>query len=41
MIPEADLEVGDLRLLEVDNQLVVPTNTHVRCILTSADVIHS
>ena len=41
MIPESDLETGDLRLLEVDNQLVVPTNTHVRCILTSADVIHS
>jgi len=41
MIPETDLEVGDLRLLEVDNQLVVPTNTHIRCILTSADVIHS
>ena len=41
MIPESDLETGDLRLLEVDNQLVVPTNTHVRCILTSADVLHS
>ena len=40
MIPESDLEAGDLRLLEVDNQLVVPTNTHVRCILTAADVIH-
>jgi heme/copper-type cytochrome/quinol oxidase subunit 2 len=41
MIPESDLETGDLRLLEVDNQLVVPTNTHVRCILTSADVLHA
>ena len=40
MIPESDLEAGDLRLLEVDNQLVVPTNTHVRVILASADVIH-
>lgn len=40
MIPESDLETGDLRLLEVDNKLVVPTNTHVRCILTSADVLH-
>ena len=40
MIPESDLESGDLRLLEVDNQLVVPTFTHVRVILTSADVIH-
>jgi len=40
MIPEADLEEGDLRLLEVDAELVVPTHTHVRCIVTSADVIH-
>ena len=40
MIPESDLEEGDLRLLEVDNQLVVPTNTHVRVIISSADVIH-
>ena len=41
MIPESDLETGDLRLLEVDNQLVVPTHTHIRVILTAADVIHS
>jgi cytochrome c oxidase subunit 2 len=40
MIPEADLEEGGIRLLEVDNELVVPTHTHVRVILTSADVIH-
>jgi heme/copper-type cytochrome/quinol oxidase subunit 2 len=41
MVPEADLELGDLRLLEVDNQVVLPKNTHVRVIVTSADVIHS
>lgn len=41
MVPEADLEVGDLRLLEVDNRILVPQNTHVRMIVTSADVIHS
>ena len=40
MIPESDLEDGQLRLLEVDNQLVVPAHTHVRVILTSADVLH-
>ena len=40
MIPESDLEDGQLRLLEVDNELVVPTHTHVRVILTSADVLH-
>jgi cytochrome c oxidase subunit 2 len=43
MIPENDLKPnsGELRLLEVDNRVVVPTNTLVRVILTSADVIHS
>jgi len=41
MVNEDDLELGDLRLLEVDNQVVVPKNVHVRVIVTSADVIHS
>ncbi|NP_696983.1 cytochrome c oxidase subunit 2 (mitochondrion) [Monosiga brevicollis] len=41
MVPEDDLELGDLRLLEVDNRVVLPKNTHVRVIVTSADVIHS
>jgi cytochrome c oxidase subunit 2 len=40
MIKEEDLNLGDLRLLEVDNRLVVPVDTHVRVIITSADVIH-
>jgi cytochrome c oxidase subunit 2 len=41
MIPESDLETGDFRLLEVDNRLVVPVDTHVRVIVTAADVLHS
>jgi len=41
MIPEEDLEEGQLRLLEVDNRVVVPTHTHVRMLVTSTDVIHS
>ena len=41
MIPEDDLELGQLRLLEVDNRVVVPANTHLRIIVTSADVLHS
>lgn len=40
MIREEDLNIGDLRLLEVDNRLVVPNNTHIRVIVTGADVIH-
>lgn len=41
MIPDDDLELGQLRLLEVDNRVVVPVNTHVRFIITAADVLHS
>lgn len=40
MIPESDLELGQFRLLDVDNRLVVPTDTHVRYIVTGTDVIH-
>jgi cytochrome c oxidase subunit 2 len=41
LIPTDELELGQLRLLEVDNRVVVPTNTHIRFIVTGADVIHS
>jgi len=40
MVPEGDLVQGDFRLLEVDNSLVVPVDTHVRVIVTAADVLH-
>ena len=29
-----------LRLLEVDNRIVLPVETHVRVVITSADVLH-
>lgn len=41
MIPEDDLELGQLRLLEVDNRVVVPVKTHIRVLITAADVLHS
>jgi cytochrome c oxidase subunit 2 len=41
MIPEDDLTGGNLRLLEVDNRVVLPVKTHVRILITSADVLHS
>ena len=41
MIPDSDLELGQFRLLDVDNRVVVPTDTHIRLIVTGADVIHS
>jgi cytochrome c oxidase subunit 2 len=41
MIPEDDLTGGNLRLLEVDNRVVLPVQTHIRILITSADVLHS
>ena len=41
MVPDDELEPTQLRLLEVDNRVVVPLNTHLRFIITSADVLHS
>nr|DAC76952.1 TPA_inf: cytochrome c oxidase subunit 2 [Entomophthora muscae] len=41
MIATSDLELGKLRLLEVDNRVILPVDTHVRVIVTSTDVIHS
>nr|CAA10594.1 cytochrome oxidase subunit II [Littorina saxatilis] len=41
MIPTNELESGDFRLLEVDHRVVLPTQTDVRVLVTSADVIHS
>nr|YP_009503318.1 cytochrome c oxidase subunit II [Leucosyrinx sp. MNHN IM 2013-19304]AXA45389.1 cytochrome c oxidase subunit II [Leucosyrinx sp. MNHN IM 2013-19304] len=41
MIPTNELEQGDFRLLEVDHRVVLPTETDVRVLVTSADVIHS
>lgn len=41
MVPESDLEDGQLRLLDVDNNVVVPVDTSIRFIVTGADVIHS
>nr|YP_010880991.1 cytochrome c oxidase subunit II [Pelagia noctiluca]WIA66008.1 cytochrome c oxidase subunit 2 [Pelagia noctiluca] len=41
MVPTTDLDEGASRLLEVDNCLVLPIHTHVRILITGADVIHS
>jgi cytochrome c oxidase subunit 2 len=41
MLPIGDLNLGDLRLLEVDNVLLVPSHMHLRFIVTSLDVLHS
>jgi cytochrome c oxidase subunit 2 len=41
MVPEDELQLGTLRLLEVDNRVVLPLNTHTRVLVTAADVLHS
>jgi cytochrome c oxidase subunit II len=41
MIPEKELKPGQLRLLAVDNEMVVPINKVVHVLVTGADVIHS
>jgi cytochrome c oxidase subunit 2 len=41
MVPESDLQPGQLRLLAVDNEMVVPVNKVVKVQVTAADVLHS
>jgi cytochrome c oxidase subunit 2 len=41
MLSLDDLTLGNLRLLEVDNRVILPVNTHIRVIVTAADVLHS
>ncbi|MFV9875701.1 MAG: cytochrome c oxidase subunit II [Rickettsiales endosymbiont of Dermacentor nuttalli] len=41
MITDDQLKPGQKRLLDVDNRVVVPVNTNIKVLITSADVIHS
>lgn len=41
IIPDDQLKSGQLRLLTVDNELVVPVGKNIRVLTTSGDVIHS
>jgi cytochrome c oxidase subunit 2 len=41
IVEEKDLKAGQLRLLTVDNEMVVPVNKVVHVLVTGADVIHS
>ena len=41
IVPDDELKPGDLRLLTVDNQLVIPVGKNIRMLTTSSDVIHS
>jgi cytochrome c oxidase subunit 2 len=40
LIANDDLSLGRFRLLEVDNRIKLPIKTHIRLMITSADVLH-
>ena len=40
ILPLRDLSLGQYRLLEVDNRLLLPKGKTIQIIVTSADVIH-
>ena len=41
IVPDDQLKPGQMRLLTVDNELVVPAGKNIRVLTTSSDVIHS
>lgn len=41
MIPDDELQEGDIRLLSVDNRVVLPVDTKIRIQTTGGDVIHN
>jgi len=41
LIPEENLKADQIRLLSVDNPVVLPIETNIRVLTTAADVIHS
>nr|YP_010983064.1 cytochrome c oxidase subunit II [Rhipicephalus pumilio]WOH23048.1 cytochrome c oxidase subunit II [Rhipicephalus pumilio] len=41
MIPEMEMMKNSFRLLDTDNNLVVPINTNIKYLISSMDVIHS
>lgn len=41
IIPTNELNTDGFRLLDVDNRVVLPTNSQIRILITAADVIHS
>nr|ALJ10723.1 cytochrome c oxidase subunit II [Oedipina taylori] len=41
MMPTQELSPGQFRLLEVDNRMVIPTESPIRMLISSEDVLHS
>jgi cytochrome c oxidase subunit 2 len=40
IVPDDELVRGQYRLLEVDNRVRMPIDTHIRLVITAADVLH-
>jgi len=38
---DSDLNLGELRLLDVDNRVLLPINVPIRLLITASDVLHS
>ncbi len=41
MVPDADLQEGQKRLLTTDNMVVLPVETNIRLLITASDVLHA
>nr|UPL66013.1 cytochrome c oxidase subunit II [Myrmedobia distinguenda] len=41
MKPMNEMKMSDFRLLDVDNRMILPMNSQIRILVSSADVIHS
>nr|YP_010718945.1 cytochrome c oxidase subunit II [Nematus trochanteratus]WDQ45591.1 cytochrome c oxidase subunit II [Nematus trochanteratus] len=41
MIKKNDTNLNSFRLLDVDNNMIIPTNSQIRILVSSTDVIHS
>lgn len=41
IIPTNELKSNEFRLLDVDNRIILPTNSQIRVIVTAIDVLHS
>jgi cytochrome c oxidase subunit 2 len=41
IIPDTELSLGNLRVLEVDHPFILPVDTHIRLLTTATDVMHS
>nr|AKK32546.1 cytochrome c oxidase subunit II [Stenopirates sp. PJ-2015] len=41
MTPDMNLKLNEFRLMDVDNRMILPTNSKIRMLITATDVIHA